>query len=146
MLRTEEHNKHPISSIDPWDGHIWHTVSMDSNIPYFLLGFSALDGPIKFGQTFLFWELEQLLHQCRQVLADKTKRLTQVSLMCPSWMTNSTGWQMVNISEIRRVQMKKNRPTVIVYVTEDGRELIASGKRIDLKHSFSDESILAISV
>ncbi len=72
--------------------------------------------------------------------------ITQVSIMCPSWMTNTTGWQMVNISEIRRVQMKKNQATIVVYVAEDGRELADSREKLNLKRSVSHESILEVSV
>ncbi len=66
--------------------------------------------------------------------------------MCPNWMTNASGWQMVDISEIQKVQMKKNKPAVVVYITQDGRKLADSRTKLDLKKTISDESVLALSV
>ncbi|MES2103923.1 MAG: hypothetical protein V4634_07875 [Pseudomonadota bacterium] len=119
---------------------------MDLNIPYFLLGFDVREGPATLGQTVVLWELEQLLFHCREILADQTRTLTQVAVMCPNWMTNASGWQMVDISEIQKVQMKKNKPAVVVYITQDGRKLADSRTKLDLKKTISDESVLALSV
>lgn len=146
MLRTEDQSKHPISVLGSWNGEtIWRSISLDLNVPYFLLGFVAREGSLKLDQTVMLWEVDQLLEHYREVILDKTKTLTQVALMCPRWMTDDCGWQMANLSEIRKVQIRKNMPSVFVYITADGRELTNSKTKFDINRTISNESVLAIS-
>ncbi|GGC96677.1 hypothetical protein GCM10011396_50130 [Undibacterium terreum] len=125
---------------------MWQSMSLDFNRPYYLLGYAAGDESPQLGHTFLFWELDRLVHYCREVLSDDAKRLTQVSMICPNWMTKSAGWQMVDISEIRQVKVKRGNVPIFVYVAKDGRELSDSRSNLHLKKTGPHESILTVEV
>ena len=122
MIITHEQDKMfgPALLLYP-DTQMWRRAHIELAIPYFFLSYDIAQGESWIGHTELYWEVEQLLHCCRQIASVDQLRLAQIALISPSWMNKEDGWQMHTVHEIRRTQGQDHYPAATIYVTDSGQ-------------------------
>jgi hypothetical protein len=125
MLITD--NRHEVPNISRMIGEglqMWRAVTLELNIPYFLVRFATREERIWVGQTSLLWRLDDLLDFCSVAAASPDQRILEVGHLSPPNKNRKGEWKMEKISEIWKG----------VHATTQSQEIVflgVSGDRIE---------------
>lgn len=101
MLMTVPNNEvKPFGLLQQSGMKVWRMVSMEMNIPYYLMVHQKLENSKWLTTQGLFWRLEDVLQMAETIKADTKRKLNRVFLLAPDWMAKGLSWQMMEIKEI----------------------------------------------
>ena len=81
-----------------------------------------------------------------EITKDTSKKLTQVAIICPAWLSKLIGWQMFDLSEIAKVRIKQDSELFYVFKTVNNQYFSDSKKRINLQKAINKEAVLAVNI
>ena len=98
-------------------GTAWAAVSIDLPGPYILIHHAEKYGPAWFSQTIVLWRPQDVLSMCRDVKANKSRKILSVAMLRFDNEANKHEPSLTSIKEIRAVDFGRTGVALPVYVT-----------------------------
>jgi hypothetical protein len=110
----------------------WAAVSIDLPRPCILIHHAEKDGPAWVSQTIVLWRSQDVLSMCRDVKANKSRKIWSVAMLRFDKEANKHELSLTQIKEIRAVDSGRTGVALPVYVTTtndriDERGSVCSG-------------------
>lgn len=102
----------------------WAAVSIDLPRPCILIHYAEKDGPAWLTQTLILWRSQDVLSLCRDVKANKLRKIWSIAMLRAGNGTNEHELSLTPIKEIRIADFGLTGLALAVYIT-------AAGDRID---------------
>lgn len=116
-------------------GTAWAAVSIDLPRPCILIHHAEKFGPAWFSQTIVLWRSQEVLSICRDVKANKSRKIWSVSMLRLGSEANKHELSLTPIKEVRAADFGRTGVALPVYVT-------ATNDRIDERGSvFSSKAL-----
>jgi hypothetical protein len=121
MLTTDESHFSPEYRAVLKPGvHAWRAVSLQMERPYVVVSYAIKEDRAWLSQTSILFLDKDVLDFCRDVKADKLRRIDEVSLILPVTKGRRRGRRWVEVREILAGPSAETNGDAAVYVTIDG--------------------------
>jgi hypothetical protein len=102
------------------DGSMWRKVNLELNIPYFLIDSRLRAEGLWAEHTALLWRMDDVLEYINETKYNKFAQVTQITMLAPSGIGRTTGWELSGINEIWSGIIPTENRHVVLYVTHNG--------------------------
>lgn len=118
MLTAHQHHKLEDCSSHEVEGWTtWRVVNLELGIPYAFITYSNKQNSHWLYQTSIFWIEEDILEFCRLLTHDKTRKITELSLLLPSLEVGASGKRWVPIKELWSRNLPTSSERYLVYIS-----------------------------
>ena len=115
---------------------LWRRVSLEWDIPYFLLRFELQEDGQWTPYTYIFGTLGSLIEACRPLHGSDAIQVIQVALIVPPCVKKASGWSMHDLDEIKATPIDHQGNFVGHFKTKTGQEFTDSFSTTPMTEQF----------